>query len=188
MGNPATWLSAGVSTGFGFIQSWKEQEAIREDAKNQMDEATRQQKEANLRAQEERSDRARQADKQFASAMVAMEAIGGAGSQNEKRAGDEISGHAGIDLARIEGNRRRQVDALQAAKNATKKSAVRGIKQSQANFFELQNKNFGMAFGGGTADTPSSAGSGTGLGTGSYTSTDFSTRTNTKSGLIGGGV
>lgn len=150
-------LLAGVSTGFAFLQSWKEQENIREDSKNAMNELTRQQNEANRQSEENKSDRARAADKQFASAIAAMEAIGGAGSQDEARFGTEISGNAGLDLARIEGNRRRQISALQSEKNATKKRAVRAIQASQAQFLSTALGNASAVAGGPKTTSPTPA-------------------------------
>lgn len=168
MGNPMTWLTSSVGTGFAFLQSWQEQEQLREDSKNAMNELTRQQNEANRKSEEDKSDRARQGDKQFASAIAAMEAIGGAGSQDEARFGTEISGNAGLDLARIEGNRRREVQSLQAAKNAEKKRTVRAIKQSQAQFFVTQNNNAAAAFGGSGGQPAPRNPTDAGLGTAAY--------------------
>lgn len=182
MGTAALLLA---QVGFSFLSSMQEQSAIKDQANAAQNELTRQQKEANLQAAEEKSERARAADKQFASAIVAMEAIGGAGSQNEQQALGEIAGNAGLDLARIEGNRRRQVSALQAEKRSVRDKAKGAIKQSQAKFlssalqaggdyytYNQQLKTFGAAEDEALnlSDRPSVS------------------RRNTKSGLLGGGV
>ena len=122
------------SLGFGFLSSMQEQQAAEQSAKDEIDELYRQQQEANKAAQEQKSDRAREGDKLYASALVAMETVGGAGSQNEARIAAEISGNTGLDLARIEGNRRREVGALRASMRAARKGAASAIRASQANF------------------------------------------------------
>lgn len=129
-----TALLMAASTGFSFIQSMQEQSDIEQNVKDQQKEMLRQQKEANLRAQEEKSERAKIADKQFASAIVAMETVGGAGSQNEASILAEIAGNKGLDLARIEGNRRREISSLQSSSNAARKEGKAAIKASQAQF------------------------------------------------------
>ena len=132
--------------GFAFLSSIQEQSAIEQQVKDAQKELTRQQQEANLIAQEEKSDRARAADRQFASAMVALETAGGAGSQNEARFGAEIAGNAGLDLARIEGNRRREVSALQSEKRAVRQKGRGAIRRSQAQFLSSALGAGGQAF------------------------------------------
>ncbi len=126
-------LRAG-QVGFSLLSSLQEQAAVAQQNKDAQKELTRQQKEVNRQAAEEKSDRVRKADRQFASAIVALEAAGGAGSQTEERFGTEIAGNAGLDLARIEGNRRRAVSSLQAEKRAVRKKARGAIQRSQAEF------------------------------------------------------
>jgi hypothetical protein len=127
-------IGAIMMIGLSLVQSLQEQAAIEDQAEAQQDELTRQQEEANLISQEEKSERALEADRAAASALVAMETVGGAGSLNDQRQQQEIHGVAGLDLARIEGNRRREVGALQATKKQSAKQANADIKASQMKF------------------------------------------------------
>lgn len=127
-----TFLIASVAS--GFLGSMQEQAGIKEQAEAQQEELRRQQEEANRQAAEEKSDLALEMDKRLASARAAMEAIGGFGSVNDERAQAEIAGLKGLDLARIEGNRSRQVDALKAAQRSVRKKAKASIIQSQSAF------------------------------------------------------
>ena len=133
-------LLLAASTGFSFLSSMQQQGEIEDQVRNEQKEFARQQREANLQAQEEKSERARVADKQFASAITAMEALGGAGSQDEARIGAEIAGNAGLDISRIEGNRRRQVAALQGASKAATKEGKAAIRATQAQFLSTALK------------------------------------------------
>jgi hypothetical protein len=63
---------------------------------------------------------------------VAMETLGGAGSQNEARLGREIAGVAALDIARIEGNRRRQVEALESQATSSRNRAEASRNQAKA--------------------------------------------------------
>jgi len=90
-------------------------------------EAARQQGEANLQAQSEKSDRQAQADRELSSMLVAFEAAGGAGSANVTRAAGDIGGVAGLDLARIEANRRNRVASLQSEKKSAAQKAKASI-------------------------------------------------------------
>lgn len=128
-------IGAIMMIGLSLVQSLQEQAAIEESAELEQDELTRQQEEANLIAQEDRSARVNEADRQAASMMAGMEATGGAaGSGVEGRLGREVASNAGLDLARIEGNRRSEVGAIQGQKKASAASANQKIQQSQTKF------------------------------------------------------
>ena len=127
-------IGAILATALSFASSLTEQSAIEDQAEAQQDELTRQQEETNLRAQEDRSDRALEADRASSASLAAMEVIGGAGSANDVRLGAEIAGNAGVDLARIEGNRRREVGALQSEKKSSAQKANANIQASQLKF------------------------------------------------------
>lgn len=106
-----------------------------EAAEDQFDaeqkELARQQGEENLIAQEKKSAASRTADQQFASMIVAMEARGGAGSLNERQLAGTIGGNEGINLAMLEGNRRRAVEGLQSDKRASRQRALGTIAEAQ---------------------------------------------------------
>ena len=116
----ATAIILGVSAAVSIAGTVSAANAQIDAADAQGEELTRQQEETNLISQEQRSDRARQASKDFASMTVAMAESGGAAGQNEQRFGGEIQYLNGLDLARIEGNRRNQVAALQADKRSVR--------------------------------------------------------------------
>ncbi len=105
-------------------QAFAEQNALEQA------ELTRQQEEVGAQAQEQKSDTARRADASFASMIVAMADGGGAGGVNQLRLGADIGSIEGIDLARIEGNRRRQVESIQSRKEG---STIRTRSRIKAN-------------------------------------------------------
>ncbi len=85
----------------------------------EVEELGRQQDAANEIAQEDKSDAVREADAQFASMIVALADGGGAGSINQARSAVEIGFTEGVNVARIEGNRRREVAAKQSGKRGS---------------------------------------------------------------------
>lgn len=101
-------------------------------ARMQIDELTRQQKEVNEAAQADKGERARQADKEFASLVVSFAERGGLGTVNALRGGQEVGFNAGVDRQRIEANRQRQIDALQSKKTAAQYDALGAIQTAQA--------------------------------------------------------
>jgi hypothetical protein len=154
MGTTAFLLA---STGVSLLKSVQEQKAAEDQFEAENKEFTRQQEEANLIAQERKSERALAADKQFASMVASMESLGGAGSQDEARLAAEIGGNAGLDLSRIEGNRRREVKSLQASKGAARETAQARIKASQLKFLGSVAKT-GSTFAENQADADKTAG------------------------------
>jgi len=75
--------------------------------------------EATDNARSEKSDRAREADKAMGRMLAVMADNGGSGTSNESRYVGEIGFLEGIDLARIEGNRTREVEAMSSAQTAS---------------------------------------------------------------------
>ncbi len=119
-----------VSTIFGNRALGEQNQAFAEqNALNQV-ELTRQQEEVNQQSAEQKSDIARRADADFALMIVAMADGGGAGGVNQLRLGADIGSIEGIDLARIEGNRRRQVESIQSRKEGSTISTRSRIKSN----------------------------------------------------------
>ena len=119
-----------ASVGLGFVQSQQQKAAIdaqvreqQRQAQAEIEELERQREEARKQAREQKSDRVREADKQMASMLVALGEIGGAGTINERRFAAEIGFNEGLDLARIESNRRNRVDSLAASQTAAARRA-----------------------------------------------------------------
>ena len=79
----------------------------------------RQREETNRIAAEDKSERVIEADKQFASMIVSMIESGGAGTSNEGRFAGEIGGYEGIDLAKIESNRRGDIETLRSRQSGS---------------------------------------------------------------------
>ncbi len=126
-----------VSVGMALVSTIAQNQAL--GAQNQafadqnaleQKELTRQQEEVGAQAAERKSDTARRADADFASMIVAMAEGGGAGGVNQLRLGADIGSIEGIDLARIEGNRRRQVESIQSRKEG---STIRTRSQIKSN-------------------------------------------------------
>ncbi len=126
-----------VSIGMGLVSTIFQNQALGDQnaalaEQNALDEIelTRQQEEVNKQSGERKSDIARQADASFASMIVAMADGGGAGGVNQLRLGGDIGSIEGIDLARIEGNRRRQVESIQSRKEGSVITARSQIKSN----------------------------------------------------------
>ena len=132
----------------GFLQMQMQKKAIAAQAKFaneqsqlEIDEFNRQQDEADLIAAEKKSDRVRQADKEIASITASLSEVGALGTVNELRAVGEQGFLEGLDIARIEGNRRREVASLQAAKRASATGA-----RSSAAVGKIKSKAAGIRF------------------------------------------
>lgn len=110
--------------------------AAQQQAQAQQAELARQSKEENRIANEERSDRAREADKEFASFLARGASTGGAlGTISMTRGAQEIGFIEGIDLARIEGNRVARQGAIGARSATVARGARRAAKTSRVNQF-----------------------------------------------------
>lgn len=88
--------------------------AAKKDAKAQIKQIERDMKAKAEIAQAKKSDRAAAADRTLASIQVAMAEQGGSGSDNERRFLDEAAYLEGVDIARLEANRTREIEALKA--------------------------------------------------------------------------
>ncbi len=141
MGTPALLLA---STGLSLLSSMSEQKAIEKQAQAEQTELVRQQNERDRIAAEEKADAVREADRRAAAAIVAMEARGGAGSQNEGRFAREIAGLKALDLSRLEGNRSADVASLQASIKASRNRAKSAISKSRASFLSDSLGNLGQ--------------------------------------------
>jgi hypothetical protein len=125
-------IAAGLAS--NFLTTMAANDATAKQAEAEQEELRRQQEENNRIAAEEASDRAIEADKAAASAIAAMEAIGGFGSANDDRLQMEIAGVKGLDLARIEGNRTARNAALKASQQAVRTQAKSTIQQNNSAF------------------------------------------------------
>ncbi|MQB00193.1 MAG: hypothetical protein GEU78_07865 [Actinobacteria bacterium] len=124
-------------------------EAQNEQSRLEIEERDRQRTETGRQAQEQKSDRVREADQQFASMIVSLSEVGG-GDHTAGRFAGETGLYEGLDLARIEGNRRRQVSALHSEQVASRNNALsfakQGAAQKRSNFFNFLGgaANLGM--------------------------------------------
>lgn len=119
----------------------KDTDAAADHANLKIKELDRQRKQESKIAQEVKADRVRQADKQQASMIAALADVGGAGTDNESRFAGEIGLYEGLDIARIEGNRRRKIEALHseqtAARNFALSVAAQNKSQKKVNTFNF---------------------------------------------------
>lgn len=112
-----------------------------------IEEATRQQTEVNRVAGEDKSDRARIADRELATLRVMSGETGGA-TTTYQRMIQELGFFEGMDISRIEGNRKSKVDALQD----DKKGAILHYEQVKAQSKAAKrNANIGLVLGVGMA-------------------------------------
>lgn len=135
-----------ASVATGFLGSLQEQEAAEDANRDFQKEATRQQREENLKAQGDKAERTLLAERRIASITAGFEALGG-GAGQEGRATAEEAGAGGLDLARIEGNRRNAVASLQADKKRTARETEDRIKASQARFLSSSITTASSFFG-----------------------------------------
>ncbi len=121
MGADTKILLQAVQGIMGVIAAGQQSSAAQEVAEREVEELERQKEEEELNERAKRSDRAREADREFATMIVSMADNGGAGTGNALRFAGEIGFISGIDLARISGNsigRRAAMTAKQQAATA----------------------------------------------------------------------
>ena len=173
-----------LTGGFKLAGMMEQNEALDDEAQAAADQADleiqeldRQRRQASAIAQERKADRVITADRQFASMIAAMADNGGHGTQNEARFGAEIGFYEGLDLARIEGNRKREIEALHskqvAARQVALNTATRVAHQKRINFFTFAAStasSFGMD---GSVGGKSTTGGGGGGGGNGFTSSTF---------------
>ncbi len=75
-------------------------------------------------AQGKKAERVREADRLNASNIAALADVGGGGTSNEARFAGEVGFYEGIDLAIIEGNRRRKAESLLSSQVASRTRAL----------------------------------------------------------------
>lgn len=124
----AALLSSAASAGLGFVQAGQQADAQNAALEAAYAEQTRLQEENNRIAAEKVTDRVRQTNQQLGSIRAAAGELGGGLDAFVIEAG----ALEGIDLHRIEKNRKNQEDSLQAAKVAGRVSALSNIRQSYA--------------------------------------------------------
>jgi len=95
-------------------------DAAHKQAKSEIKQIERQMKAKAEETQAKKADRAAAADRTLASISVAMAEQGGGGSDNERRMLDEAAYLEGVDIARLEANRTREIDALSAEGEAVR--------------------------------------------------------------------
>lgn len=138
-----------------------EASARNEAAKRQNEELMRQRQRENEIAAAKKSDAARKADRELASTLTILGEQGG-GEGASARAAGEVGGILGLDIARIEGNRRERNEARRSqgiaivadAKANTKAAKTKAI----GNVFSFVGKSAGAAassgvFSGGASPT-----------------------------------
>ncbi len=136
-----------VGTGMKIMASNAAKRAADASASAQQAELQRQANEENRIAQEEKSDRVRAADIEFASFLATSASQGGAlGSVNAFRGAQEIGFIEGIDLARISANRKGRLGSIQASSESVARGARRAAATSRVNNFATLVGGAGQAF------------------------------------------
>lgn len=115
-------LVSGISSFVGMAQAGAQADAAAAAAEanfeREQEELTRQQRETNRIAREEKSDVIRKADQQLGTIRAAA-GEAGASATSMVRMLVELGGAEGTDLSRIERNRENRVEALQSSKKAS---------------------------------------------------------------------
>ncbi len=123
MGADTKILLQAVQGIMGVISASQQSNAAQDVAEREAAELERQKDEEKINERSKRSDRAREADRQFATMLVSMADNGGAGTGNAARFAGEIGFVSGIDLARISGNSISKRAALSAKQDASRARA-----------------------------------------------------------------
>lgn len=125
-----------LQAGFGLISAGQQAKAAASAAQAEFDnknrELTEQQKQADEEAKQKKGDRAREADRELATLRVIAGETGGLGTVTSGRLSGEAAYFEGLDLARIESNRSRQVASLQRQKEYAAGDAQRAAKSASA--------------------------------------------------------
>lgn len=170
----ASMAMMAVSLAFSAMQTGAQNSALRKQqaardrtAQRQVEELKRQQERADLVAQEEKSDRAREMDIQLGT-LIAAAADGGVTDAALARAGASSAAIAGLDTARIESNRQeeqsqRRADSISIIEeNAAQRAQTRSqIKQNTLGFFgNAVGSVFNFAFNATPSTTPAATATG----------------------------
>lgn len=126
-----TAVTSFVSAGMASKAANDQAAAAAESAQLAIDEQTRQQREQNRVSDEEKGDRARQADAELATMQVISGERGGLQTNTYARQTFELGYVEGADLSRIEANRKARIDAMQASKVAARQGAVNSIIEAK---------------------------------------------------------
>jgi hypothetical protein len=122
---------------------------IEHNMRTAQEEATEQQKQVNKQAEEAKGDRTREADREIASLRVLAAEGAGLGSVGSNRLIQEAGFFSGMDIARIESNRKTNIDALQRSKvNGAKNAELVGL-ESAVRYRGAQMNNAFSAIGSG---------------------------------------
>ncbi len=152
---PAIMIASSVAQGaMGFMQARSQAanemkiasmqaKAAVEQATAQYAEIDRQQREVNRIAEEQRSDRMSKARQELGTIRVLAGERGASGQTTEALLG-EVGYFAGLDLSRIEANRKANIDAGQAAKKAAQRGAINTVDIAR-NQSKVASKTIGMA-------------------------------------------
>ena len=89
-------------------------------------------------AQQDKTERSRQVDREIASLRVISGETGGLGTVTSQRLIGQAGYFAGLDLARIEGNRKRASDAVQQNKEAARVGALNTITDVTYKSYQTQ--------------------------------------------------
>ncbi len=135
MGVETTILLQAVQGIMGVMAAGQQASAAQEVADREVAELERQKEEEEINERSKRSDRAREADREFATMIVSMADNGGAGTGNAARFAGEIGFISGIDLARISGNSIGRRAAMTAKQHAATARADNIASQSSGNAF-----------------------------------------------------
>jgi hypothetical protein len=115
----------------GAVSANQQAEAAQQAADEQVQELERQKGEERLNARSQKSDRAREADKSFASMVAAMADNGGLGTGNASRFAGDIGFVAGMDFARIEGNSISKINSLTSQQRSARMRAANATNQAR---------------------------------------------------------
>jgi len=144
----APLIMLAVTAVSAFAQAGMQSAAANAQAEAANKEATRQQTEVNKQANQQKGDRARQADAQMGTLRVLAGERGQTGTSTYFRQQLDLGYAEGLDLSRIESNRKAKVDSLQA----DKANAVSSAKSTSQNAFigaGLSTLGAGVQIGGG---------------------------------------
>lgn len=124
-------VSSGVSMMHGAQAAQAQASAAQRQFLLQDAEFSRQQREVNRVADEDKSDTIRQADRTLGSIRAAASEVGAGGTTSYMRMLVELGGAEGLDLSRIERNRKETIASLQSGKTAAAVSGQNVVNRAQ---------------------------------------------------------
>lgn len=138
-------VGAVMSSSAAADQASMQAEMAHQQAQAQVNELAQQQADVNAKANEEKSDRIRQAERELASARVAS----AEGFSMTNRLVGEIGYNEGLDLSRIESSRVNSTEAITSRMKAASAGAVNTAKLANAQASAASNSAFIGAIGSG---------------------------------------